>query len=115
MWDEGTESRQCPEGWERDPVGAEDGKWGAGLRVVVGVVVSASVCLTHAPIPQEGTVSILATWDDIAAFNRMHDALILLGFSERQRSELYCLLSFCMACGNGESTLESRRRLRTFR
>ena len=51
---------------------------------------------------QDGTIAIVTTWDDDAEFKDMHKAFLLLGFTEKQRNELYTLLSFSMSCGNIE-------------
>ena len=49
---------------------------------------------------QLGTVAEVTSWNDNAEFKDMHAAYLLLGFSEKQRTELYMLFSFCLQLGN---------------
>ena len=44
----------------------------------------------------------MTTWDDNSEFKDMHKAFLLLGFTEKQREEVYTLLSFGLTCGNVE-------------
>ena len=49
---------------------------------------------------QLGTVAEVTSWNDNAEMKDMHAAYLLLGFSEKQRTELYMLFSFCLQIGN---------------
>eukprot|EP00966_Prymnesium_polylepis_P290182 6703433-Prymnesium_polylepis.1 len=49
---------------------------------------------------QDGTIAVVTTWDDNSEFKDMHKAFLLLGFTEKQREEVYTLLSFALTCGN---------------
>jgi myosin heavy subunit len=51
---------------------------------------------------QQGTVAEVNSWSDNAEFKDMHAAYIKLGFSEKQRVELYTLISCCLNLGNVE-------------
>ena len=49
---------------------------------------------------QTGTVAEVNSWNDNAEFKDMHAAFLKLGFSEKQRTELYTMFSFCLNLGN---------------
>jgi len=49
---------------------------------------------------QKGTVAEVTTWSDEKEFADMHEALLKLGFSEEQRTELYTLLKLVLFLGN---------------
>lgn len=54
----------------------------------------------YAILNQAGTVAEVTTWNDQAEFRDMHAALLKLGFSEKQRSEMYLMLATCCHLGN---------------
>ena len=53
---------------------------------------------------QTGTVAEVNSWNDNAEFKDMHAAYIKLGFSEKQRTELYTMVSICLAIGNVQAS-----------
>ena len=54
----------------------------------------------YAVLNQAGTVGEVTTWNDSAEFKDMHSALLTLGFSVEQRTEMYTMLSLVLNLGN---------------